>query len=566
MSPATPTKLLSAQADSELAALQARIWNWLDEIADPEIPAISVVDLGIVRAVELQHDPAQQMHCTVVITPTYSGCPASFVEVFCKLGLIPDTGGTYFLPRLVGTARAMGMALLGQRISAEQAEQWGLIWQCVDDAELMVQARAMARQFASAATLGLAATKATLYRSPAHTLEQQLDLERDTMRTLGHTRIAASLRQPERLVGMHFFNPVQQMELVEIIRGLSSDAAVAQCVYDTAIAWGKVPVFASSTPGFIVNRLARPYYAEALRVLNERGPQPATIDAVMREAGGFRMGPFELMDLIGHDVNFSVTQSVFQAYFNDPRFTPSLIQQELVHAGHLGRKSGRGFYQYSAEEVPLPIEDEQPCDTPTVALQIFGTHPLVEVIRARYKKGRVEYHPPRADHLLMKAGPGRLYVTEGRTATQQSYDYDMPDVVLVDLALNYATTSRLMVTKADQCHPRAYEAVAGVLQACGFTLSPMADIPAMIVMRTVCMLINEAADAVNQGVCSAADADMAMKKGVNYPRGPLAWANAIGVDTVAKVLRQLSATYGEDRYRVSPLLQRLQASKRKFHE
>lgn len=380
------------------------------------------------------------------------------------------------------------------------------------------------------------------------------------------TRIAASLRQPERLVGMHFFNPVQQMELVEIIRGLSSDAAVAQRVYDTAIAWGKVPVFASSTPGFIVNRLARPYYAEALRVLNERGPQPATIDAVMREAGGFRMGPFELMDLIGHDVNFSVTQSVFQAYFNDPRFTPSLIQQELVHAGHLGRKSGRGFYQYSAEEVALPIEDEQPCDTPTVALQIFGTHPLVEVIRARYKKGRVEYHPPRADHLLMKAGPGRLYVTEGRTATQQSYDYDMPDVVLVDLALNYATTSRLMVTKADQCHPRAYEAVAGVLQACGFTLSPMADIPAMIVMRTVCMLINEAADAVNQGVCSAADADMAMKKGVNYPRGPLAWANAIGVDTVAKVLRQLSATYGEDRYRVSPLLQRLQASKRKFHE
>ena len=122
--------------------------------------------------------------CDIVIAAR----SASFVEVFCKLGLIPDTGGTYFLPRLVGTARAMGMALLGQRISAEQAEQWGLIWQCVDDAELMVQARAMARQFASAATLGLAATKATLYRSPAHTLEQQLDLERDTMRTLGHSR------------------------------------------------------------------------------------------------------------------------------------------------------------------------------------------------------------------------------------------------------------------------------------------------------------------------------------------------------------------------------------------
>lgn len=122
--------------------------------------------------------------CDIVIAAR----SASFVEVFCKLGLIPDTGGTYFLPRLVGTARAMGMALLGEKISAEQAEQWGLIWKCVDDAQLMEQARAMARHFASAPTLGLAATKTTLYRSPAHTLEQQLDLERDTMRTLGHSR------------------------------------------------------------------------------------------------------------------------------------------------------------------------------------------------------------------------------------------------------------------------------------------------------------------------------------------------------------------------------------------
>jgi len=380
------------------------------------------------------------------------------------------------------------------------------------------------------------------------------------------TRIAAALRHPQRLVGMHFFNPVPQMELVEVIRGLASDAAVVQCVHDTALAWGKTPVFASSTPGFIVNRLARPYYAEGLRVLNERASQPATLDAVMRESGGFRMGPFELMDLIGHDVNFAVTQSVFQACFNDPRFTPSLIQQELVHAGHLGRKTGRGFYHHGPEHVPPPIEDELPCSTPPVALQIFGSHPLVEVIRKRYKKGHVEYHGARADNLLLKAGPGRLYVTEGRTATQQSYDYDMPDVVLVDLALDYATTSRLAVTRSDQCSPRAYQAVAGVLQACSFALSPMDDVPGMIVMRTVCMLINEAADAVNQGVCSAADADMAMQKGLNYPRGPLEWANAIGVDNVVKVLQRLSATYGEDRYRVSPLLQRLQAAKRKFHE
>jgi 3-hydroxybutyryl-CoA dehydrogenase len=383
--------------------------------------------------------------------------------------------------------------------------------------------------------------------------------------SLSITHIAATLRHPERLAGLHFFNPVPQMALVEVIRGVRSDATVVQCLHDTALAWGKVPVVASSTPGFIVNRLARPYYAEALRVLNEGGAHPATIDALLRESGGFRMGAFELMDLIGHDVNFAVTQSVFHAFFNDPRFTPSLIQQELVQAGLLGRKSGRGFYRYGEDaEIPQPATEPE-YELPTVPLQLFGTHPLVEVIRARYQ-GRVEYHGPRADHLLMKAGPGRLYVTEGRSATQQSYDYNMPDVVLVDLALDYARATRLGVTRADQCRERACQAVLAVLQSCGFAVSAMQDVPGMVVMRTVCMLANEAADAVNQGVCSRSDADMAMQKGVNYPRGPLAWADAIGIDTVTNVLRQLSATYGEDRYRVSPLLQRLQASGRKFHE
>ena len=155
--------------------------------------------------------------------------------------------------------------------------------------------------------------------------------------SLSITSIGAKLKHPARLVGMHFFNPVPLMALVEVISGLATSPAVADCINATANAWGKLPVRATSTPGFIVNRVARPFYAEALRLLLEQAADPASIDAVMRESGGFRMGPFELMDLIGHDVNFAVTQSVFEAYYNDPRFTPSTIQNELLNAGFLGR-------------------------------------------------------------------------------------------------------------------------------------------------------------------------------------------------------------------------------------
>lgn len=383
--------------------------------------------------------------------------------------------------------------------------------------------------------------------------------------SLSITSIAARLRRPQRLVGMHFFNPVPLMALVEVIHGLASDAAVAQCVYQTARAWGKSPVHARSTPGFIVNRVARPYYAEALRLLNEGAAQPETLDAILRECGGFRMGPFELMDLIGHDVNFAVTQSVFHAFFHDPRFTPSLIQQELVDAGHLGRKSGRGFYSYGEHaSIPAPQSEEE-CDLPPAPVQLYGQHPLVQVLRQRLRCP-VELHPARSDALLMKAGSGRLYVTDGRSATQRAHDYNCRDTVLVDLALDYAKTSRLAVAAADQCRPAATAAITAVLQAAGYAVSRLDDVPGMAVMRTVCMLANEAADTVNQGVCSAADADMAMQKGVNYPRGPLAWADAIGLASVAEVLGNLARTYGEDRYRVSPLIQRLQASRRTFHD
>ena len=164
--------------------------------------------------------------------------------------------------------------------------------------------------------------------------------------SLSVTAMAAGLKHPERVVGMHFFNPPMRMKLVEVISGLETAPEVARIVHATSAAWGKHAAYAKSTPGFIVNRIARPFYGEAWRAYTEGAADPATIDAVVRDCGGFPMGPFELMDLIGHDVNFAVTKSVFDATFGERRYAPSLAQQELVRAGRLGRKTGRGIYDY----------------------------------------------------------------------------------------------------------------------------------------------------------------------------------------------------------------------------
>jgi 3-hydroxybutyryl-CoA dehydrogenase len=384
------------------------------------------------------------------------------------------------------------------------------------------------------------------------------------------TAIAAQLQRPERLVGMHFFNPVPLMALVEVISGVATDKAVADTVYATAEAWGKNPVHAKSTPGFIVNRVARPYYAEGLRLLQEQAADAATLDAVMRDCGGFRMGPFELMDLIGHDVNFSVTQSVFKAYFNDPRFTPSVVQQELVNAGFLGRKSGRGFYRYG-EGIAAPAAQAEPLAERPHTVRITRKRdvldpafdPLLAVVTERLAEhGIAPSHPSLFDGSDTREEPAfhvhgaAIYLTDGRSATQRAADDNHPNMVLFDLMLDPAKSPRIALARADQCSEEAWQGAVGLFQAAGFTVTRLDDVPGMAVMRTVAMLANEAADAVNQGVCNARAVDIAMQKGVNYPRGPLAWADQVGLRHIAAVLHNLGQAYGEDRYRVSPLLRR----------
>jgi 3-hydroxybutyryl-CoA dehydrogenase len=380
------------------------------------------------------------------------------------------------------------------------------------------------------------------------------------------TAIGSALQNPLRLAGLHFFNPAPLMALVEIVSGLATPPALADTLFATAAAWGKTPVHARSTPGFIVNRVARPYYGEALRLLTEGATDCATLDAVMREAGGFRMGPFELMDMIGHDVNYAVTCSVWNAFYNDPRFQPSLVQKELVDAGFLGKKSGRGFFDYrTGAEKPVPSTEASQA-TPTV-ITICGLSNAARALADRLSAAGVAFeHGTSDDGRIAQVGTAVVFVTDGRSATQRASDCDVANTVLIDLAMNYRANTRIAIASAAQCSETAVCSATGLLQASGMKVSRFADVPGLAVMRTVAMLANEAADTVNQGVCTAAAVDSAMRLGVNYPQGPLTWADQAGLAAIRDVLAHLGATYGEDRYRISPLIQRHVYSGTKLHD
>lgn len=379
------------------------------------------------------------------------------------------------------------------------------------------------------------------------------------------TAIGSVLKRPQNLAGMHFFNPAQIMKLVEIVSGITTSPTIAETLFDTATAWGKKAVHVKSTPGFIVNRVARPYYAEALRALQEGTANIATIDAVMRESGGFRMGPFELMDMIGHDVNYAVTCSVFSAYYNDPRFLPSLLQKDLIDAGFLGRKTGRGFYDY-VDENNNPKVDTLMTDSCPLEIIVYGEPGIEQSIIQLLKDNQIEYQTKESNSFKFIVNDVHIALTDGRTATERSAKENIVDLVLFDLALDFTNSNRCAITSSAQASAKAATTAIAFFNAIGKSVSVLNDVPGMLVMRTVCMLANEGADAVNQQVCNEQAVDTAMEYGVNYPLGPLAWAERIGLENVINVLRNLAQTYGEDRYRISPLLQKNAFAHIPFHD
>jgi 3-hydroxybutyryl-CoA dehydrogenase len=425
--------------------------------------------------------------------------------------------------------------------------------------------------------------------------------------SLSITEIGAHLRHAERVVGMHFFNPAPIMALVEVVTGVATAPAAAETVFDTAKAWGKAPVYAKSTPGFIANRIARPFYGEALKLLEERAADAATIDAIMRDCGGFRMGPFELMDLIGIDVNFLVTKAVWEAFFHDPRYQPGLLQQEMVAAGRHGRKTKRGWYDYHPNAAkPAPQEAPQGPKPKTIVL---SQNPALAAGRGAYDPAAdlavlareagigvtfEETAPdfqqlddpfaPRGGTQFAAAGSGeplefapgtaedryepyaettigldgcRVRLTRGTTGHEPGWREpdDLP-VVFYDLALDYRAAPRIAIAVPAGAPRTVMLTAAGFFQALGKRVSIVEDVPGLVAMRIVAMLANEAADAVYRGVCSEGDADIATLKGLNYPAGPLAWGRKLGWHRIHDVLRGLNLYYGDPRYRVAPPIRR----------
>ncbi len=374
--------------------------------------------------------------------------------------------------------------------------------------------------------------------------------------SLSVTAVAGRLRHPGRCVGLHFFNPAPLLPLVEVISGFATDEAAATAAYDTAAAWGKKPVRCADTPGFIVNRIARPFYAEALRAYEERVADPATIDALLREGAGFKMGPFELTDLIGQDVNEAVTHSVWTAFFQDPKFTPSLAQRRLVESGLHGRKSGRGWFDYAEGARRPEPRTAEPAPAPQ-AVALHGRLPgpaavLRELVEEAGIKVTRDRTPGESEGFIRLPGGACLALTNGFPATSAAYDR----YIRFDLALDYRSATRIALSASRSCSEADLAEAVGLFQALGKRVSVIEDVPGMLVARTIAMIIDFAVDAAAREVATPEDIDTAMRLGVNYPGGPMEWVERLGARWVWDLLDSVHHHNAGGRYVPSWALRR----------
>ncbi len=386
------------------------------------------------------------------------------------------------------------------------------------------------------------------------------------------TAIATAAVRPERVVGMHFFNPAPLMRLVEVVAGEESSTAALALARAAGEAMDKQVIDAVDGPGFLVNRCNRPFGLEALRLLQEGAASIEEIDRICRMGGGFRMGPFELMDLVGVDVGLEVARSFYEQSFGEPRWRPSPIAVRTVAAGRLGRKSGRGYYDYSAGEHRPPDPDPLPAQGGDGLVVISGHTVLAQELRDAAQRAGWEVvspgdaydrEPPSLileadldDELLDPAAQGgpRAVCCAGGSLTA----LDPGGGAVGFHALPPLAESALVeLTRSPDSAGSAVGAAERFFATLGKHTAWVADEPGLVLGRIVCQLVNEAAFALGEGVGSGEDIDAGVRHGLNYPRGILAWADQIGLDHVLAVLDALVEELGEDRYRAAPVLRRL---------
>ena len=401
---------------------------------------------------------------------------------------------------------------------------------------------------------------------------ENLDAKRELLRTLEQivgsacilatntsslsvTAIAAAATHPERVAGFHFFNPVPLMKVVEVISGVLTAEPVAQFLVDFAISMGHRPVRARDTPGFIVNHASRGYLTEALQIVQECAADFSQVDDVMREAAGFRLGPFELLDLTGLDVSHPVMESIYRQYHQEPRYRPSVITAQRLSAGLLGRKSGRGFYRYEngAKRNDPASAVEASAHPWAGTVWVAGTDPhttaLLTALLSRC--GAVvetgEYASAAALCLVAPLG-------EDVSTCVAREGLDAQRTIGIDTLTDCCGRLTLMTNPAtDTALARQAQAL---LAQSGQAVTLIRDSVGFIVQRVLATIVNIGCDIVQQGICTPEDLDCAVESGLAYPRGPLAWGDHIGAHRVLSILKNLHQSTGDPRYRASPWLRR----------
>jgi 3-hydroxybutyryl-CoA dehydrogenase len=372
--------------------------------------------------------------------------------------------------------------------------------------------------------------------------------------SLSVTAIGAGLKRPAQLAGFHFFNPVPLMKVVEVICGIKTDPGVAQALARFAREMGHTPVQASDTPGFIVNHAGRGYNTEALRIVSEGVADFATIDRILRDQVGFRLGPFELMDLTALDVSHPVMESIYNQYYQEPRYRPSVITAQRLAGGVLGRKTGQGFYVYSegkaqiAAEPPAPeVSDMPPVWVSTRAARRAELLQLLKDLGAKIETGQ----SPSAQALTLVAPLG-FDVTTVAVVER----LDPARTVGIDMLIDDAATRRRVLATNPATRGDMKAAAHALFARDGKPVSVIRDSGGFVSQRVVATIVNIASDMCQQGICSPTDLETAVTLGLGYPMGPLAMGNRWGPTNVLEVLFNMQTVYGDPRYRPSPWLRR----------